>query len=112
MWYSQVVPTGNTPAIRDKNGEVVYDSMRILRYLEQTYPDRPLLPSDPALRALADELLDAFARTMPQGARPSSRGAYLYRGSGLPLPQAASSPPGLAASVSFARPTAAAAAGA
>jgi hypothetical protein len=88
MWYSEVVPTGNTPAIRDKSGEVVHDSLRILRYLEERYPDRPLLPTDPTQRALADDLLDAFARTMPQGARPSSRGAYLYRGSGLPLPQA------------------------
>ena len=86
MWYSSVVPTSNTPAILEKGGAVTYDSLRILRYLEDRYPEKPLLPSDPKLRALADELLDSFARTMPQGARPSSRGAFLYRGSGLPLP--------------------------
>jgi glutathione S-transferase len=87
-WYSSVVPTGNTPAILDTDGQVVHDSLRILRYLEERYPESPLLPADPAAQALADELIAAFARAMPQGARPSSRGAFLYRGSGLPLPQA------------------------
>jgi glutathione S-transferase len=39
------------PVLKDGNN-VVADSTAIALYLERTYPDRPILPSDPAQRAL------------------------------------------------------------
>jgi glutathione S-transferase len=50
---------GLVPAIDDA-GEVVADSRRILRYLEERHPDPPLFPSDPARRAEVDVFLDWF----------------------------------------------------
>ncbi|KAJ1470836.1 hypothetical protein T484DRAFT_1846312 [Baffinella frigidus] len=72
-WYSDVVGTSQTPAIRLSNGRVVYDSARILDFLDSEFPAHPLLPSDPALIRSAHELSAAFSKVfskvMPSGAR-------------------------------------------
>ena len=41
-------------------GEVIADSPRILLWLEERFPEPPLLPADPALRAEVLELVDWF----------------------------------------------------
>ena len=38
------------PVLEDR-GRAIHDSTAILRYLEATYPERPLVPQDPAQRA-------------------------------------------------------------
>jgi glutathione S-transferase len=43
-------PHGKVPAITD-GGVTLYESTPIVEYLEERYPDRPLLPRDPAGRA-------------------------------------------------------------
>ena len=49
--YLALSPHGKVPAITD--GEVkLYESQAILEYLEEEYPDRPLLPDSNAERAL------------------------------------------------------------
>ncbi len=50
---------GLVPVIDDE-GTVVHDSPRILRYLEERYPDPPIFPSDPARRAEMDIFIDWF----------------------------------------------------
>jgi glutathione S-transferase len=50
---------GLVPVIED-GGEVVFDSTRILRHLEERYPDPPLFPADPARRAELDVFLEWF----------------------------------------------------
>lgn len=49
------------PVIED-GGRVVHDSMEIVRYLEERYPDPPLFPRDPARRAEALLFIDWFDR--------------------------------------------------
>jgi glutathione S-transferase len=44
------------------DGEVVYDSPRILEWLEERFPEPPLLPSDPARRAEVRIFVDWFNR--------------------------------------------------
>lgn len=44
----------------EADGEVVADSTRIIRWLEERYPDPPLLPSDPGRRADVDEFIAWF----------------------------------------------------
>ena len=44
----------------DFDGEVVFDSTRILRRLEQLHPDPPLFPRDPARRAELSIFLEWF----------------------------------------------------
>ena len=52
---------GLVPVIVD-GGEVVADSLRILRHLEDRHPDPPLFPSGPAARAEVELFLDWFAQ--------------------------------------------------
>lgn len=49
---TKVNRTGKLPAIRD-DGNAVGDSTDIALYLEEKYPQPPLLPQDPQLRAMA-----------------------------------------------------------
>jgi glutathione S-transferase len=51
--YLAFNPYGRVPAI-DDDGFVLYESAAILRYLEETRPERPLMPADAKQRALAD----------------------------------------------------------
>jgi glutathione S-transferase len=55
----EVSGQGLVPVI-DDDGEVVADSLRILRYLEERYPDPPLFPADPTRRAEVDVFLEWF----------------------------------------------------
>ena len=48
--YLAVNPQGRVPAL-DLGSEVLIQSPAILEYLEEVYPDPPLLPSDPLRRA-------------------------------------------------------------
>lgn len=74
------------PVLKDGT-RVIADSTAIAKYLEQTYPDRPLIPTDPKQKALcwlmeewADEAIGLKARTAMLGAfsqDPSFRKALL-----------------------------------
>lgn len=55
----QVSGQGLVPVIDDE-GEIVIDSTRILGYLEEHYPERPIFPVDPARRAEAEIFIDWF----------------------------------------------------
>lgn len=52
---------GLVPVIEDA-GEVVSDSVAILRHLERRYPEPPLFPAQPARRAEVDLFIDWFER--------------------------------------------------
>jgi glutathione S-transferase len=52
---------GLVPVIEDA-GEVVYDSVAILRHLERRWPQPALFPADPARRAEVDVFIDWFER--------------------------------------------------
>ncbi len=53
--YRTLVPSGNLPAI-DDGGLILADSEAITEYLEERYPNPPMLPDDIAGRAKAREL--------------------------------------------------------
>ena len=50
---------GLVPVIDDE-GTIVIDSIRILGYLDKTYPDPPIFPSDPARRTEMELFIDWF----------------------------------------------------
>jgi glutathione S-transferase len=50
------------PVLEADHGEVVADSMRIVRWLEQRRPDPPLWPADPARQAEVDVFIEWFNR--------------------------------------------------
>ena len=48
--------------VLDYNGQIVVDSMEIVRFLEERHPQPPLFPADPARRAEMLVLIDWFNR--------------------------------------------------
>ena len=68
--YSHVSASGKFPAL-EHDGKTVLDSTDILEYLDRTFLERPLLPTDPRERAMAhiiedwaDESLYFYEMTM------------------------------------------------
>jgi glutathione S-transferase len=60
-WFEEVSPYSKVPVL--KHGDaVIYESTIINEFIEETWPDPPLLPSDPALRAKARIWID-YANT-------------------------------------------------
>ena len=71
--YLAISPHGKVPAIKD-GALSLYESQAIVEYLEEKYPERPLLPREPEARALVrvEELecvlyfADAFVKVARQ----------------------------------------------
>lgn len=58
--YEALNPLGRVPSLED-NGRLITQSLAICEYLEETHPNPPLLPSDPAGRARVRALALAVA---------------------------------------------------
>ena len=51
-WYNKDVnPRATVPALRLANGQVVPESLVVIQYLDEAFPDVPLMPKDPKDRA-------------------------------------------------------------
>eukprot|EP00291_Cryptomonas_curvata_P028829 CAMPEP_0172209194 /NCGR_PEP_ID=MMETSP1050-20130122/34962_1 /TAXON_ID=233186 /ORGANISM="Cryptomonas curvata, Strain CCAP979/52" /LENGTH=443 /DNA_ID=CAMNT_0012889009 /DNA_START=58 /DNA_END=1385 /DNA_ORIENTATION=- len=55
-WFLQKVPRGLLPAI-ELDGRLITESIVIMQILDETFPERPMLPRDSAGRRRADELM-------------------------------------------------------
>ncbi|MCC7006763.1 MAG: maleylacetoacetate isomerase [Ottowia sp.] len=53
--FLRINPQALVPVLED-NGVVISQSLAIIEYLDERYPDYPLLPTDPALRARVRQL--------------------------------------------------------
>ncbi|MEM1299979.1 MAG: glutathione S-transferase family protein [Pseudomonadota bacterium] len=84
--YKTHVPSGNLPALRD-GGLLIADSEAIAEYLEEKFPEPPMLPSDPAARAKVREL----SRFHDTRLEPALRALFPY------LPGRATAPDGFLA---------------
>lgn len=60
-WFTQVSRYGKVPAIKHGDNEI-YESAIINEYLEEVFPEPPLLPRDPGKRAIARIWID-YANT-------------------------------------------------
>ncbi len=58
--YKAVHPQGLVPALED-GGRILTQSLAIIEYLDERYPDPPLLPKNPADRALVRSMALAVA---------------------------------------------------
>jgi len=58
--YLAVNPQGLVPTLDDR-GRTLIQSLAIIEYLDETYPDPPLLPKDPAERARVRALAEIVA---------------------------------------------------
>ena len=59
-WLYAKNPLGKVPVIEEEGGLVLPESRVIMEYLDERYPEPPLLPADPAERALARLRLERF----------------------------------------------------
>ena len=50
-WYYEKNPTGRVPTIEEDDGPPLPESVVIMEFLEERYPEPALLPADPADRA-------------------------------------------------------------
>ena len=51
-WYYEVLPTGKVPLL-EHDGHRIWESAIVCEYLEEAFPQKPLLPSEPGRRAEA-----------------------------------------------------------
>ena len=52
--YKKINPVGKVPSLQLDNGQVIAESEVINEYLEDKYPEKPLLPKDAEGRAKVD----------------------------------------------------------
>lgn len=56
--YTQLNPQGLVPALETDGGELLSQSVAIMEYLDEAYPQAPLLPADPLSRARVRSLVN------------------------------------------------------
>lgn len=61
-WLYRKNPIGKVPVLEEDDGLVLPESWVIMEYLEERFPEPPLLPADAAERALARLWLERFDR--------------------------------------------------
>nr|APX61042.1 putative glutathione S-transferase omega class member 3b [Leptinotarsa decemlineata] len=55
-WYFNIHLEGKVPALLD-GSKIIIESLDICEYIEETYPERPLYPSDPETKNKDKELI-------------------------------------------------------
>lgn len=81
--YLAMNPQGLVPTLEDNAGSVLTQSLAIIEWLDETYPDPPLLPEDPLRRAK----VRAFAMAIACDVHPVQNLKVLNRLRQLGLPE-------------------------
>ncbi|XP_059053715.1 pyrimidodiazepine synthase-like [Achroia grisella] len=58
-WYTTKSAFGKVPAIEIEDGVTIYESLVTVEYLDDVYPQRPLLPKDPVKKAFDKIIIEA-----------------------------------------------------
>ncbi len=61
-WFLEKNPSGTVPVLETSSGQVIYESPITCEYLDEAYPGKKLLPSDPFERAQQRMLLDLYSK--------------------------------------------------
>jgi maleylacetoacetate isomerase len=63
--YMAKNPQGLVPALETPDGTLIAQSVAIMEWLEETFPEPALLPSDPLQRALVRSTVNSIACALP-----------------------------------------------
>ncbi|XP_062287017.1 glutathione S-transferase omega-1-like [Scomber scombrus] len=61
-WFLEKSPFGLVPTLETPAGEVVYESPITCEYLDEVYPEKRLLPSNPFGKAQQKMMLEHFSK--------------------------------------------------
>ncbi len=64
-WFLEKNPLGLVPTLETPSGQVIYESPITCDYLDEVYPEKKLLPSDPFEKAQQKMLLEHFSKVFP-----------------------------------------------
>lgn len=64
-WFLEKNPLGLVPVLETQSGQVIYESPITCEYLDEVYPQKKLLPSDPFQKAQQKMLLEHFSKVTP-----------------------------------------------
>ncbi|KAI7901944.1 maleylacetoacetate isomerase [Cokeromyces recurvatus] len=59
--YRKINPAQKLPAFTTKDGDLIAQSQSIIEYIEETYPERPMLPKCPVQKAYVREICQIIA---------------------------------------------------
>uniref|UniRef100_A0A8C0EFU2 Glutathione-dependent dehydroascorbate reductase n=1 Tax=Bubo bubo TaxID=30461 RepID=A0A8C0EFU2_BUBBB len=67
-WFFEKNPFGLVPVLETSKGQLIYESPITCEYLDEAFPGKKLMPSDPYERAFQKMLLEQFSKVLsPQG---------------------------------------------
>lgn len=61
-WFFEKNPLGLVPVLETSKGQLIYESPITCEYLDEAFPGKKLMPSDPYERALQRMLLEHFSK--------------------------------------------------
>ncbi|XP_052007644.1 glutathione S-transferase omega-1 [Xyrauchen texanus] len=64
-WFLAKNPFGLVPTLETPSGQVIYESPITCEYLDEVYPEKKLIPSDPFERAQQKMMLENFSKVIP-----------------------------------------------
>uniref|UniRef100_A0A674HVR0 Glutathione S-transferase omega n=1 Tax=Taeniopygia guttata TaxID=59729 RepID=A0A674HVR0_TAEGU len=64
-WYFEKNPSGLVPVLETSKGQLIWESPITCEYLDEAFPGKKLMPSDPYERACQKMLLEDFSKITP-----------------------------------------------
>nr|AYN44473.1 glutathione S-transferase O1 [Brachionus calyciflorus] len=61
-WYLKVNPLGQVPCLHFDDGRTLPESLLVSEYLDDTYPENKLIPTDPYKKAIQRLLIDSVTK--------------------------------------------------
>lgn len=63
-WYFEKNPSGLVPVLETSKGQLIWESPITCEYLDEAFPGKKLMPSDPYERACQKMLLEDFSKVL------------------------------------------------
>ncbi|XP_009067835.1 PREDICTED: glutathione S-transferase omega-1 isoform X2 [Acanthisitta chloris] len=78
-WFFEKNPFGLVPVLETSKGQLICESPITCEYLDEAFPGKKLMPSDPYERALQRMLLESFSKIL------SKRNTVFYGGNSISM---------------------------